>query len=225
MNLPSHNKLQSLDNSLHLTLYPPPHPTLFLTRVTILLNTVFFISSVYIFTNIFLYLFGCTGSLLQDVGSSVFVLAHDILSCVWALSCPTWGMREAPLPADSCCSRVASILTSVTLCLFYLLLNIKKYIFYDVYSFCLTSLAHRCLVTKLCLTLLRPMDCSPPGSSVHGILQARILEWIANSFSRGSSPPRDWTSVSCTGRQILYRWATREALTHYVCTIHLCFCL
>ena len=98
-------------------------------------------------------------------------------------------MREAPLPADSCCSRVASILTSVTLCLFYLLLNIKKYIFYDVYSFCLTSLAHRCLVTKLCLTLLRPMGCSPPGSSVHGILQARILEWIAKSFSRDLPDP------------------------------------
>ena len=43
-----------------------------------------------------------------------------------------------------------------------------------------------------CLTLCDPMDTSPPGSSVHGILQARILEWISNSFSRGSSQPRDW---------------------------------
>jgi len=55
------------------------------------------------------------------------------------------------------------------------------------------------------------MDCSPLGSSVHGICQARILEWVANSFSRGSSQPRDWTHVSCIGRQILYHWATREA--------------
>ena len=47
------------------------------------------------------------------------------------------------------------------------------------------------LVTQLCLTLCNPMDCSPPGSSVHGILQARILEWVAISFSRGSSRPRD----------------------------------
>ena len=46
---------------------------------------------------------------------------------------------------------------------------------------------HYCLVTKLCLTLCDPMDCSPPGSSVHGILQARILEWVAIPFSRGSS--------------------------------------
>ena len=49
-----------------------------------------------------------------------------------------------------------------------------------------------------------PMDCSPPGSSVHGIFQARILEWVAISFSRGSSRPRDQTWVSCIGGQILY---------------------
>ena len=46
------------------------------------------------------------------------------------------------------------------------------------------------LVTQMCLTLCNPMDCSPPGSSVHGILQARILEWVAISFSMGSSSPR-----------------------------------
>ena len=49
-----------------------------------------------------------------------------------------------------------------------------------------------------CLTLYDPMDHSPPGSSVHGILQARILEWVAASFSRASSQPRDRTWVSCT---------------------------
>lgn len=48
---------------------------------------------------------------------------------------------------------------------------------------------------QLCLTICDPMDCSPPGSSVHGILQARILEWVVISFSRGS-PPRDWTCIS-----------------------------
>ena len=53
------------------------------------------------------------------------------------------------------------------------------------------------LVTQSCLTLCDPMDCSPPGSSVHGILQARILECIAIPFSRGSSQPRDRTQVSC----------------------------
>ena len=48
-----------------------------------------------------------------------------------------------------------------------------------------------------CLTLCGPIDCSPPGSSVYGIVQARILEWVAMSSSRGSSPPRDGTCVSC----------------------------
>ena len=48
------------------------------------------------------------------------------------------------------------------------------------------------------------MDCSPPGSSVHGISQAGILEWVAISPSRGSSPPRDRTQISCIGRRIHY---------------------
>ena len=56
------------------------------------------------------------------------------------------------------------------------------------------------------------MDSSPPGSSIHGISQARILEWIVISLSRGSSWPRDWTRVSHIVRWILYCWATREAL-------------
>ena len=53
------------------------------------------------------------------------------------------------------------------------------------------------VVTKSCLTLGNPMDCSPPGSSIHGIFQARILEWIAISFSRGFSWLKNWTPVSC----------------------------
>ena len=67
-----------------------------------------------------------------------------------------------------------------------------------------------------CLTLCDPMDCSPPGSSVHGILQAKILEWGAMPSSRGSSQIWDKTRISCVscfGRQILYHWATREALS------------
>ena len=54
-------------------------------------------------------------------------------------------------------------------------------------------------VAQSCLTLCNPVDCSLPGSSVHGILQARILEWVTISFSRGSSRPRDQTWVSCIG--------------------------
>ena len=60
------------------------------------------------------------------------------------------------------------------------------------------------------LTLCNPMDCSLPGSFVHEISQARILEWVAISFSRGSSWSRDWTQVSCIARWILYHWVTRK---------------
>ena len=61
----------------------------------------------------------------------------------------------------------------------------------------------------------KSMDCSPPGSSVHGISQARILEWVAISFSRGCSQPRDQTCISyitCIGRWFLTTSATWEAL-------------
>ena len=65
---------------------------------------------------------------------------------------------------------------------------------------------------KECPTLWDPMDCSPPGSSVHGTFQARILEWFVISFSRGSSQPRDQTWVSWTAGRFFTNWATREAL-------------
>ena len=60
---------------------------------------------------------------------------------------------------------------------------------------------------QLCPPLCDLMDSSPPGSSVHGILQARILEWVAMPSSKGSSPPQDWTCISyasCIGRRVLY---------------------
>ena len=66
-------------------------------------------------------------------------------------------------------------------------------------------------VAQLCPTLCDPMDCSLPGSSVHGIFQARIMEWVAISFSRGSSWPRDQTRVSCIAGRFCTIWATREA--------------
>ena len=68
----------------------------------------------------------------------------------------------------------------------------------------------RVLVAKLCLTLWDPMDCSPSGSSVHGIFQAGILEWVAIPSSSGSSWPRDWTLISCIAGKFFTPWATRE---------------
>ena len=66
--------------------------------------------------------------------------------------------------------------------------------------------------TQLCPALCNSMDYSLPGSSVHGILQARILEWVAIPFSMGSSQPRDWTWVSCTSSRLFPVWVTRDSL-------------
>ena len=68
---------------------------------------------------------------------------------------------------------------------------------------CYSSLSH--------VWLCDPVDCSPPGSSVHEILQARILEWVAIPFSKGSFQPRDWTQVSYIAGRFFTIWVTREA--------------
>ena len=77
------------------------------------------------------------------------------------------------------------------------------YIFEVLFSLTLVSMiCHEkfivcVLVTQLCPTLCDPLDCSPPGSSIHGIFWARMLEWVAIAFSRGSSQHKDQTLVSC----------------------------
>ena len=87
--------------------------------------------------------------------------------------------------------------------------DIYGYVYINIYYICNIM----CITRVLCSVMsnsdsCEPMDCSPPDPSVHGIFQARILEWVAISYSRGSSPPRNRTQVSCTsctGRQILYQ--------------------
>ena len=69
------------------------------------------------------------------------------------------------------------------------------------------------LVIQSCPTLCDPMDCSLPGSSVHGFLQARILEWVAIPFSRESSQSRNQTQVSCTAGRFFTNWVKREDTT------------
>ena len=89
--------------------------------------------------------------------------------------------------------------------------NALSYLFQSIYPCARTYVKVKVLLAQSFLTLCVPMDCSLPGSSVHGILQARILEWVAFPFSRGSSWPRDRTCVCCIERWVLYHWATREA--------------
>ena len=80
-----------------------------------------------------------------------------------------------------------------------------------------SPLASMC--AQSCPTLCDPTDCSPPGSSVHGVFQARILGWVAISSSRGSSQLRDQTHVSCVsciGRWSLYHWCHRTNALQWI---------
>ena len=103
---------------------------------------------------------------------------------------PALGVLATQWPAKS--SKPLSVSRKLSLREMYVSIN----------STCAKSL-------QSCLTLCDHMDCSPPGSSVHGILQAKIPEWFAMPSSRGSSLPGDGTHiscVSCTGRCVLYYW-------------------
>ena len=73
-----------------------------------------------------------------------------------------------------------------------------------------------CLVAQLCQTLCNSMDCSPPGSPVHGDSQARILEWVSKPSSKGSPQPRDWTQVSHIAGRFFTIWVIREAQEYWV---------
>ena len=82
--------------------------------------------------------------------------------------------------------------------------------FPNILSFILYLCACNCFSHQVVSYSCNLMDCSPNASSVHGILQARILEWVAISFSRVSSWPRKWTRVSCIAGRSFTDWATRE---------------
>ena len=83
-----------------------------------------------------------------------------------------------------------------------------KYIYIYIYIY---GILWKWKVTQSCLTFCNPMNCCLPDSSVHGIFQARILEWVTTPFSRGSSQPSDGTWVSCTAGRFFTVCATREA--------------
>ena len=121
--------------------------------------------------------------------SSVIQVLHFTQGLTWALP----DMSKPTFPKD------LRILFTVYVCVY-----VCKMLFLQGF--------HRGSVSQLCPTLWDPVDFRPPGSSVHGILQARILEWIAIPFSRGSSRPRDGTGVSHIAGRFFISWATREAL-------------
>ena len=89
-----------------------------------------------------------------------------------------------------------------------LLLEFLSKIHPNIYDLWKVQCVSHSVVSNFC----NPMDCSLPGSSVHGILQARRQEWVAIPFSRGSSQPKDWTHVSHIAGGFFTTCATREAL-------------
>ena len=93
------------------------------------------------------------------------------------------------------------------------------YVFVCVCIYVCVYMKVKLLVAQSCPTLCNPLDCSPPSSSVHGILQARILEWVAIPFSRGSSWPRNGTQVSHIAGRFFTIWAHQGSLCVCVCII------
>ena len=100
--------------------------------------------------------------------------------------------------------------------------NLQQYIFnsciqsFGHYVFCIWHkstiyCSYFCLYAQLCLIPRDPMNCSPPGFSLHEIFQTRTLEWVAISYSRGSSLPREWTHIPCISCNI--RWIIDQCTT------------
>ena len=131
--------------------------------------------------------------------------------------------------ACECKFRMFTIILTDKLlfCIFYwkvrhnLIIQHVVYIYtWENYSYikCIISKSTWCAFIQLCPIFCKPMDCSPQGSSVHGIFQARVLKRVAISDYRQFFRLRNWTfmsSVSCISRQILYHWATKEVSILY----------
>ena len=135
------------------------------------------------------------------ISTSLFLLPNNVLWCRYAIFCLSFHHSIDILVI---CNNVA--------------INISHRVFQGLMLSCLL-LVHCCcccLVAKSCPMLYDPMDCSLPSSSVHGILQARILEWVAIPSSRGYSQPRNWTCLSCITGGFLTVWTTMEALWYYL---------
>ena len=119
------------------------------------------------------------------------------------------------------------ILSLLRLFSLYHSLSTMLYIFSDLIWFIICTLCCVCVCVCVCVSCsvvshsATPMDYSPPGFSVHGVLQARILEWVATAFSRGSSQPRDQTHISCIAGIFFTIWAIREAPCCGQCKIHM----
>ena len=120
------------------------------------------------------------------------------LSMVWAM-CTLLFLNSIIVDLQCCIDTCICLVFSNTIFHIY-----KGWIY--IYAFHVYVYFYACLCSQSSLTLCDPVNCSPSGSSIYGILQTRILEWIAISYSRGSSWPRDWTCVSCIGGRFFTTW-------------------
>ena len=115
------------------------------------------------------------------------------------------------------CNHLLSLLSQLLLIRKKTLGMGNKYFFFFLFNFNIAKISEKLklkvLVAQSCPNSFQPVDSSPLGSSDHGIPQARILEWVAIAFSRGSSQLREQTRVSCIAGRFFTIWATRE--THF----------
>ena len=146
------------------------------------------------------------------VASAPFITKSMLspLKCFCTLLKISWSFLASSVPLIYIC-----ILLPILHSLYYssFMVNHKLiyiYIYVSAYIQCIIYIIVNNEVTQSCLSLCDPIDCSLPGSSVHGVFKARILEWVAISFSRGSSRPRNRTQVSCIAGRCFTIWATRE---------------
>ena len=124
--------------------------------------------------------------------------------------CSYYFLKHPVLISWRQCFSSLRILTIVWSFCFLLLPVFSEFCLFTVLASAFHMGVHVCSVAKSCPILCDTMNCSLPGSSVHGIFQARILEWVAIFSFRGSSQPRDRTHASYIGRPILYHCATSE---------------
>ena len=143
------------------------------------------------------------------------VFLHTPRSCLSTLTCPTWqGFRKAPefsMPFDPVLTRLQTSFKKIIMKADKMYLQGCSATLLQEKLGCGEIRSVLCLVAQPCLTLCDPVDWGPPGSSVPGILQPRMLEWAAMPSSRGSSRPRDRTQVSRMAGRFFTSWATREA--------------
>ena len=168
---------------------------------------------------LFNHLILCHPLLLPSIFPSIRVLSNELALCIrWSMC---WSFSISPSNEYSglisCRIDWFGLLAVQGLSRVFSSTRIRKHQFFGTQS-SLWSNCHICIQLlkkpsccakslQSCPVLCDPMDCSPPGSSVHRLLQASILEWVAMPSSRGSSQPRDCTCVfyvSCIDRQVLY---------------------